>query len=156
VSHMGRRFSGYRHLIRMAILFGIGTGSFLVARAAFMPEGFGLYGHYRPGALDENRSRPTRYAGQKACLECHADVGETRAAGAHARVSCESCHGPLARHAADAPESKATIPGPRAVCLDCHTANRSKPRTFPQVVVEEHAPEGDCTACPQAHQPKVS
>ena len=148
--------SRYGHLIRMALLFAAGISTFLILRAALMPEGFGVYGHYRSGALDDNRQPPLRFAGQGACLECHGEIGQVRAVGAHATVACESCHGALAAHAANPGEARVVPPDARAVCLTCHTANKSKPRDFPQIVASDHAPEGTCSACHRPHSPKVS
>jgi hypothetical protein len=152
---MSRRFRDAEHLIRMAAIFAGGLLAFLLARTIFVPDDFGVLGHYRLSAIDDVRARPAAYAGQKACLECHTDVGEAReAGGAHARVACESCHGPLATHAAG--EGGAERPEPRTICVRCHAANGARPRAFPQVHVREHADEGPCTTCHQPHAPKIS
>src|SRR5512143_3546650 len=96
---MGNRFGNYSHLVRMAMLFVAGIAIFLVGRSYFVPKDFGVYGHYRAGALDDARARPITFAGQAACVECHSDIGDLRKTARHAKVSCESCHGPLATHA---------------------------------------------------------
>ena len=67
-------FRDIEHLIRPAILAGIGVVLFLVVRGALIPDDFGLYGYYRAGALDDARAAPLRYAGRQACVECHEDV----------------------------------------------------------------------------------
>lgn len=41
----------------------------LVVRGAVVPPGFGKYGHYRAGALDLNRAKPVRFAGQAVCAD---------------------------------------------------------------------------------------
>ncbi|MCX6551242.1 MAG: multiheme c-type cytochrome, partial [Acidobacteria bacterium] len=112
--------------------------------------------HYRTGALADNASRPLKFAGQGACVECHTDVAEVRAQGRHAHVACESCHGALAAHAGNQSSGKPARPDPRKTCIVCHTASISKPKTFPQVVVADHAPEGSCAECHQVHNPKLS
>jgi hypothetical protein len=150
------RYDDVKHLIRLAALFLFGLMAFLVVRALMMPVGFGVFGHYRAGALDDNRTRPVRYAGQAACLDCHADAAEARAGGGHARVSCESCHGPLAGHAAEPDTTAARRPDPRLTCLRCHSSNPARPRRQPQIVVKDHAEEGPCTACHQPHRPGVA
>lgn len=153
---MGKRSQHSRHLIRMALLFALGISVFLVLRHVLMPEDFGVYGHYRAGAIDDNRVRPTSYAGQNACLACHDDVGEDRAKGRHARLSCEGCHGPLASHASDPATHAARRPDPRATCLRCHSADPARPAKQPQIDVPEHAATGPCTECHKPHQPGLS
>ena len=152
---MGNGFKDREHLFRVAALFLVGIAAFFVAKALFVPKDFGVYGHYRAGALADNRARPISFAGQAACLECHSDVAEVKNTGRHARLSCESCHGPLAQHASgDVP--KPPRPEGRAICIGCHTANKSKPRFLPQVVIADHAPDGACTECHKPHAPKIS
>jgi uncharacterized CHY-type Zn-finger protein len=153
---MKPRASDYVHLVRMAGLFVVGVTAFVVLRWLMVPADFGELGHYRTGAVRDNMARPTVYAGQAACLECHADVAELRAKGKHARVACESCHGALAAHASSPDAQKPVRPNPRTTCISCHSANISKPKSFPQVVPEEHAPEGSCAACHAVHNPKIS
>ena len=153
---MGRRLRDYEHLIRMAALFVAGLAAFLIGRSLFVPADFGVYGHYRAGALDDARARPIAFAGQAACLECHGDVGEARQASRHARVSCESCHGPLASHAAGEPPLSPARPEGRQSCIACHAASRSKPAGFPQVAVADHAGDNRCIECHTPHAPKVS
>jgi hypothetical protein len=153
---MKPRSGEYTHLIRMAVLFVVGIAAFLIMRWALVPADFGLLGHYRAGAVQDNMNRPVKFAGQAVCVECHTDVAEIRAKGRHAKVSCESCHGALGAHAADPNGVKPKRPDPRKTCVICHTASISKPKTFPQVVPAEHAPEGSCAECHVVHNPKLS
>jgi predicted CXXCH cytochrome family protein len=150
---MGERFGHSGHLLRVAALFAAGVGSFLVLRALLVPEGFGTYGHYRAAAIEDNRARPVAFAGREACVECHSDVPEAASGGKHAAVRCESCHGPLAGHAADPLEKKAVRPDPRVLCARCHEANVARPARFPQVDVAGHAADEACTTCHGAHSP---
>jgi hypothetical protein len=140
------------HLARVAALFLLGVAAFFLAQRLLVPEGFGKYGHYRPGALEDRRNLPNVFAGRAACEECHTDVAETKAKGKHARPACEACHGALALHAADS-SIKPTRPDGRALCLRCHAALVGRPSSFPQVDVAEHAPKGSCTECHAAHDP---
>jgi hypothetical protein len=148
--------SDYVHLVRMAGLFVIGITAFVLLRMALVPADFGELGHYRTGALKDNMARPPAFAGQAACVECHADVAEVRAKGRHAHVSCESCHGALAAHAAEPDAAKPARPDTRKTCVTCHTASISKPKAFPQIVPAEHAPDGSCAECHVVHNPKIS
>ena len=153
---MKRTASDYVHLVRMAGLFVVGVTAFVVLRWLLVPADFGVLGHYRAGAVTDNMTPPLMFAGQAACVECHADVADVRAKGKHVRVACESCHGALAAHASDPGSQKPVKPHTRNTCISCHSANISKPKSFPQVVPEEHAPEGSCAACHVVHNPKIS
>lgn len=152
---MGRFVAHKEHLVRVAGLFAAGVALFLLVQAIFVPKGFGAYGHYRPGALDDVRARPLVYAGRAACLDCHTDVGATLKAGKHASIGCEACHGALARHVEDVSSQKAERPDGRQICLRCHLPNVAKPRGFPRVEPGDHAPTGSCLECHQAHSPAL-
>jgi predicted CXXCH cytochrome family protein len=150
---MGDLFRHGGHLIRVAGLFVAGVLVFLVLQALLVPEGFGVYGHYRAGAIEENRVRPVAFAGRSACVECHSDVPDAMKGGRHAAVHCEACHGPLAGHAGDPAEKKAVRPDSKELCARCHAANVARPAGFPQVEVADHMGEEACTTCHVAHQP---
>ncbi|MCL4848557.1 MAG: hypothetical protein KJ066_18580 [Acidobacteria bacterium] len=152
---MKGRFEDYAHVLRLVAIFAAGLVLFLMLRAWLVPDDFGVYGHYRARALDANRDHPVVFAGAQACIDCHGDVAETRAAGRHATVSCEACHGALAAHAAGESDEIPARPDPRVGCERCHDARAGKPVAFPQVDVADHAPEGACTACHQPHSPVI-
>ena len=144
----------YEHLLRLAALFAFAVALFAGVRWLLVPSDYGRLGPYRAGALAQNQARPIVYGGQAACVECHTDVADTRKGNAHARVSCETCHGPLAAHAVDAAVS-ALRPDPRATCAVCHLPNAAKPPGFKTVNFSEHADAGPCTACHPAHAPRL-
>ena len=144
------------HLFRMGLLFLGGILTFVVARAIFVPKGYGMYGHYRAGALDDNRSRQLAFAGRAACEDCHSDISEARAGSKHATIGCEACHGALAKHVDDPEKVKPTRPDAQSVCLVCHVKNLAKPRGFPQVEPKEHAEGQPCTTCHLPHHPESS
>jgi len=150
---MGRLFGHREHLVRVAGLFLAGVVVFVVLQALLVPEGFGRYGHYRAGALDDVRAHPVAYAGRSACLECHPDAAEAAKGGGHARVRCEACHGALAAHAEDPGEHAAQRPDAAVLCVRCHQANVARPAGFPQVDRAEHAGDEICTSCHVAHHP---
>lgn len=150
------RWKDAGHLIRMALLFLLGISAFLAARALFVPAGFGRYGHYRAGALDDNRAQPLRYAGRQACGDCHGDVLEARKGSRHERIGCEACHGPLGRHAEDPESAKPVLPDKNGICLHCHLREPARPATFPQVDPAEHAGKDPCGDCHSAHHPEIS
>lgn len=149
---MASPFGHYGHLVRVAGLFGAAVIVFVMARGLLVPDDFGRYGHYRTGALDDNRARPLVHAGRAACVECHSDVPEAAAGGAHAAIHCEACHGPQGQHAED-PSVEPGRPDAGTLCARCHAANVARPAAFPQVDMEEHAAGESCLTCHTAHNP---
>jgi hypothetical protein len=147
-------FRSYEHLLRLAAVFGIGAVLFLGLRWLLVPSDYGRLGPYRAAALAVNQARPIVYAGQLACVECHGDVADVRKTNAHARIGCESCHGPLAAHAAD-PAQAPRRPDPRTTCAVCHIPDVAKPPGFKTVIFDEHAEPGSCTTCHPAHAPNL-
>jgi hypothetical protein len=144
------------HLIRLAALFAAGIGGFLLIRQSVLPAGFGKYGHFRAGALQDVRSRPVSFAGRGACEACHDEQHSVIVKGKHANVGCESCHGPLARHADDPDKLKPVRPDPAKLCVTCHEANSAKPRKFPQVDSKDHSGGEPCKSCHVPHNPKIA
>ncbi len=143
------------HLLRVGALFLAGIAVFIGAQRLLVPKDFGALGHYRPGALADNRDRPSLYAGHATCEECHTEVAETKRKGKHAGPACEACHGPLATHASD-PSIKPARPDARTLCVRCHAALVGRPSRFPQIQPADHVPEGaSCLDCHVAHDPAL-
>ena len=144
------------HLYRLAWVFVAGFVLLLLLRAFFVPKSFGKYGHFRGDAITEIAARPVAYAGHQTCEGCHSDVLDIKKDGKHARVACESCHGPLANHADDPgsvqPEKLQTA----GLCVRCHEANSAKPKKFPQVASKEHSSDLPCETCHQPHSPALA
>src|SRR5436190_14820299 len=143
------------HLLPLVLVFLAGLGAFLILRAALVPKDFGQYGHYRPAALDDIRQRTVSFAGQTACSTCHDDVTTARAVGVHKGVSCEACHGPLAKHADDPSALTPKHLAGTGLCQRCHEADPAKPVKFPQVVSAEHSGGAECLSCHNPHSPKL-
>jgi hypothetical protein len=141
------------HLIRLILLLGVGVAAFLVIRGAVVPAGFGQYGHFRAGALDDVREKAIVFAGRNACESCHAEQVAAKQKGKHAMMSCEACHGPQAKHADD-PSEKPKRPEVSALCVRCHEASSARPKSFPQVIAKEHAGGEACNSCHKPHTPK--
>ena len=143
------------HLIRPALVILAALAVFVVVRQAVIPKAFGQYGHYRPGALDTIKQRPISYAGQQQCVMCHDDQAKVRAEGKHARVACEGCHGPLAKHAEDPGALIPKLPDVAVLCVRCHEKDSAKPHGFPQVASAEHSGGMLCNTCHKPHNPKL-
>ena len=152
---MRRILRDWEHLIRPALVLVAGLALFLVVRHAIVPKAFGQYGHYRPGALGLIREHPIAYAGQDTCVMCHDEQAKLRAAGKHAHVACEACHGPLALHASDPTAHVPQLPDVGNLCRRCHEQDAAKPRNFPQVVTAEHSGGVACNTCHQPHNPHL-
>lgn len=144
-----------RHLLLLVAVMLTAMLSFLAIRQLVIPKGFGRYGHYRPGAIDDNRMRPVSFAGQATCVMCHEDEAKMRATGKHQKVSCEACHGAQSKHAEDPSATKPPLPDKTSLCQRCHEADAAKPRGFPQVVSKEHSGGELCVTCHQPHAPKI-
>jgi hypothetical protein len=140
------------HLWRMLLLFAAWIGAFLIVRAFLVPPGFGAFGHYRPGAVDDVAALPVVFGGKAACLECHENVSQDPAKNKHVGLSCEACHGALASHVAEPAVAPARPSKENKLCLGCHLAGSAKPRWFKQVVPADHY-EGECMDCHQPHSP---
>jgi hypothetical protein len=155
---MNALFRDKEHLFRMGALFVGALVLFLILRAAFVPKGFGAYGHYRAGALADNREHAIVFAGQWVCEDCHSDVALIRKGSKHERIACEACHGAQSAHAsADDPAAhKPKRPDAKTLCFACHLENVAKPKGFPQVNPKEHGDGGPCSACHKPHHPEVS
>lgn len=152
----GRRH--YQHVVKVLGLFAGGFTLFLVVRWALLPPDFNRegFGFYRAGALGDVMAQEVKHAGETVCLDCHSDIGDARKDSRHAKVRCEACHGPLAKHAeGDVAAAKARALNPRTLCEQCHTKKPGLPAGFPSVVPTEHAGDLPCTDCHQPHQPKI-
>jgi hypothetical protein len=143
------------HLLRFAALFVIAFLIFWAIRGFVVPKSFGQYGHYRAAAITEIAAHQARYAGHDVCETCHSEIVAAKDKGKHEQVNCEACHGPLAAHAADPTVTPAKL-NTADVCRYCHAASAARPKTFPQVTVDEHSNGVPCETCHQPHSPTLA
>lgn len=151
---MTERSKDHAHLVRLGLILVLGLALFATGAAVLLPNDFGLYGHFRAGALDLNRAPEPIHAGRAACADCHADVLGAIKGSRHARIGCETCHGPAAAHAADPSSTKPPRPRDSATCLRCHERNVARPPSFPQIEASEHAGGAECLDCHRHHHPE--
>jgi hypothetical protein len=144
------------HLVRLAAVLAAGILLFMVLRSFLVPKTFGQYGHYRGAALQEVRSQTINYAGHETCEACHSEILDQKSKGKHVHVNCESCHGPLAKHADDPTGVKPVKLDTAKLCVRCHEANAAKPKRFPQVVSADHSAGLACNECHQPHSPAIA
>lgn len=154
-----------RHVLRVALLVLVLFSGLVVARGLLIPDSFGKYGHYRYDNVIEQRNTPLAHYGAKSCRGCHEKQWQLRESGdmeGHLKVSCEVCHGPLARHASG--ENKATdkkfadMPVVRSwqLCAQCHLKLEGRPASFPQVTFDSKHMKGDKLegdVCKKCHDP---
>ena len=155
-----------KHLWRAGAIAVFLTLAALLVRHLLVPESFGVDGFYRYDSLGEFMSKPVIHGGQASCEPCHSEQFETKMAGSHASVTCEVCHGPLARHVAEGAKT-ADMPVIRShrLCAWCHQELVARPADMPQVDIVEHLrdfemipedgalPEGICAECHDVHDP---
>lgn len=148
------RFRLPPQILRLVLLTLVVIATYAVARHLLTPATFGQYGHYRAAALGELSAHRPRFAGAKACTDCHSDEAADLAKDKHRTLSCETCHGEARDHA-DNPNFD--LPKPAAdLCLRCHVADPARPAHQPQIVVADHYPGERCTSCHVPHQPNQS
>lgn len=151
---MAGRWRDSAHLLRMAGLFGVGLGLFALVSTFMVPDGFGRFGHYRAGALDDNRAPAPVYGDSRDCAQCHDDVVAARTGSRHETIACQACHGPLAAHVADPSAAVPERPDPTRLCVSCHQQLAGRPSGFPQVEPAEHAGDEPCASCHRPHHPE--
>jgi len=139
---------------RLALVFAVLIGCFLLIRALLMPDTFGQYGHYRGQALEDNRNHEVKYLGEKFCLECHEEYGDMKSSDLHAEISCETCHGPGWKHVEEPEPENITLPEGRAFCGLCHSLNAARlTDNVAQVDLKEHNTGKQCLDCHNPHAP---
>ncbi len=147
------RWRNGEHLLRVALVYGLGVVAFVLLRMALVPRSFGEFGHYRGNAIAETaRQRPV-FAGHQACNLCHSDVAALKRTGIHAGVHCEACHGPQAAHASDPGSVRPARLATARLCVRCHAANPARPAAFPQIDPRRHNPGLPCETCHPPHNP---
>lgn len=139
---------------RLLPLFVIFIAGFLIVRSLLVPDTFGEHDFYRGASLDDNAAPMIRYAGSKACIECHDDISAMKEADVHESVACEACHGPGAAHSEDNETGKILIPEGRDYCGKCHSINAARrTEVIFQIDLNEHNVEHECTYCHNPHSP---
>lgn len=139
---------------RLLAVFVLAIVGLIVARQFLVPDTFGDIGHYRAAAIDSVVARPKKYAGHQECALCHGQIQQTRLAGNHKGVKCETCHGPAAAHVAAPLDVKPVIPREREFCTLCHEYNPTRPTGFPQIEPIAHNPMIPCMTCHNPHAPE--
>ncbi len=139
---------------RLSVVVILVLAAFFIGRMLLIPRDFGRYDHFRASALFDVASQEVEFAGQDICTECHDDISSQKANGYHQGLSCETCHGPAAKHTESPDEVTPFKPSGREYCPICHAYLASRPTGFPMIIVESHNPMKACTVCHNPHDPK--
>lgn len=141
-------------LKRLSLAFAIFISAFLFIRHSLVPKSFGQYGFYRGASLEEIAQLPVKYAGHKACLDCHQDIDDLKQQDVHSELSCETCHGPGQKHSENGDTTLLEKPVSRESCGMCHSKNAAKRKEAVfQVDLKEHNVNKKCIECHNPHQP---
>jgi hypothetical protein len=157
---LARRRPAGRAGVVKGFLAGVGAFAALVvgvvAIAAVVTWVYGEYGFHPEENARSWAALTPQYADSTLCQRCHQAQYAPWQVSKHAPVICESCHGPLAQHAATAPEE--APPGSLGIekpdeglCAICHEQSPAKPVAFAQVDLAEHWAGARCLACHDSH-----
>jgi len=150
-----------KHIIRAVLLLVLAAVLFVLVRHVLIPASFGQYGHFRYNSVAEYASQQPQHGAPDACADCHDEQTEARAAGKHAKVSCEVCHAPLATHVSnDERVAPMNVRRSTHLCGWCHGELVARPAGMPQVHMTNHViekggelTESACLECHNAHNP---
>jgi hypothetical protein len=138
---------------RLGLVIAILVAVVVMVRFVLIPRAYFSTALHRASTVRREAAKPLRFAGMAACRECHSDVYDTKVAGYHKGLACETCHGASAGHAEDPMSVKPFAPRDRTFCPVCHAYDRSRPTGFPQINPASHNPGLACIACHNPHDP---
>ncbi len=167
------------HFVRLLALVAITVVGFLFVRSLVVPKDYGIKGHYRLSAIDDEAKREPRHIGSAACAECHDEIAAMWKAGKHHTPQCENCHGPGLMHTKVVAEdstkgyadkilkNKNAIKRPTGIqeCKWCHLKTFERPSTLKSIAsVERHitdhkgtyTPNSKCVDCHNPHTTVVT
>jgi len=156
-----------RHVKRILLFLVILLAVTWIAKLLFTPSGFGKYGHYRAGAIDEEVVKKPVNLTNFSCVKCHEYDNELLMAGLHRTLSCEFCHGSGEKHIQNGKvvEKLAVQSGDElnALCMRCHNiaqrAVMTNVKIVKTVVMPDHLKkqnvnlEHSCNQCHLVHKP---
>ncbi len=153
------RPSGPRRTLK-AVVAGVALVAVMTISAmailVVIPRVYDEYGFHPEQNARSWAALTPQYADSALCQRCHAREYAPWQAAKHAAVTCESCHGPLAEHAATAPVTapagSLAIEKPSdGLCAVCHAAVTGRRLTFPQVDLTKHYAGAPCLGCHDSH-----
>jgi hypothetical protein len=164
VTRLRAALARLRPTSRAGLIKGILAGATLVATlivasvamALVVPWVYDEYGFHPVENARTWAALTPSYADAAVCERCHEAEYAPWQGERHASVTCESCHGPLAEHAAtaplEAPAGSLALEKPAEdLCVVCHEQSPAKPTAFAQVALAEHFAGGPCLGCHDSH-----
>jgi hypothetical protein len=137
---------------------GLGLVVVVAGLAVAIPWAYGTYGYHPAESAQSWAALTPQYAEPAMCQSCHAPEYVPWTSSSHATVACDSCHGPLAQHAATATDvaaaaaAAAEIEPPTAdLCVLCHAQVPGRPLGFPAVDLTKHYAGAPCLGCHEPH-----
>lgn len=152
-----------KHIFRIFILAILVFLFFLIVRGFYIPESWGIFGHYRADSLIDKVNQKSIHGDKNSCLQCHEEIARKLSGGKHSSLPCEGCHEPFSTHVENEKKAKdMAIHRDAERCLMCHRKLDPRPQGFPQIEVEIHlrdrgiefSPEV-CLGCHDSHSPKL-
>ncbi len=155
-------------LIALVLITIIGVAGIVGARMIIAPSFKAANNDYRYqwhrfANQQEWKDFKVKYRGNSYCMDCHANEFKQVEASLHAKVSCESCHGPAIDHP-DNP-TKLAIDKGRGLCLRCHSDLPYRPTQYSElpkgdiklklIDPDNHNPEMECIACHNPHKANI-
>ena len=133
-----------------------GLAVVLVVAGAALSAFYGEYGSHPAENARSWAALTPEYADSTLCQRCHQAEYGSWAASPHHAVVCESCHGPLAAHAAEtspnAPAGSVIVAKVTdGICVACHEKVTGRPAGFPQVDLAAHYAGASCLWCHNPH-----
>ena len=138
---------------RLGFVIGVLVVLVVVLRFIVIPPAFFSQEIHEAAAVKRETAKPVSFAGMVACRDCHEEQYETKEKGFHRTLSCETCHGPSAKHADDPENVKPYAPRDRKFCPVCHQYDPARPTGFPQIIPTAHNPLKPCITCHRPHDP---
>ena len=163
-----------KQVSRLLIVFGCFLGIFLLLRVFLVPKSFGEYGHYRGDALKEIASLNVKFVPREKCTSCHETNAKMHTETEHAKINCQTCHGPGYKHveyyekqsglqkadslrdtSKESPEEFRLVKSDeKAFCLKCHDTNAARPeKAIIQIDPADHHANKKCVKCHNPHAP---
>jgi hypothetical protein len=141
--------------VRVGLLLIFVLVIFATVMQASIPDSFGQYGRYRGDSIQENVNVQVSFAeGTGACTKCHDNIVTELNSAQHAKIDCQTCHGPGENHKNNPKGFSLKINGDKNLCASCHSTIAGRlDKEIVTVNPVMHSGGVICTMCHNPHQP---